>query len=448
MAELLLTLVIVFDIVLIATAFVLIHYLGIDALTSLLYVGNEGCDPSLGSVGYHCFGDYNLGSVMSLPNPWDVVTQLGPWNYPAASMVPSYIFVGLGNLTGHPSATMVLYLLVMAAGMTLPAAWAARGRAVWLQISLWAMFGFLSVPALMALDRGNVVGLAVAVMFLAVIGVARDRPLLVSIGIALAACAKPQFGLAIFIFVFFGRWMWMLICAGIALVCQVVPFLLWPQHFPGTIVQAVLGLFSFGGQSTLGNTIPSSVSFAKGAYLLEEWFVRPFRPGSANWVEGHQALVTGVIVLALLVVLFLARRAMPQALTLSLLFLISALAVPTSFTYYFVAALPLAAIVLRDPAVRRSERTEDLRLAGVLELGERRGWAEFSAAAFFTVTLAATISRVFYPEPIPTMPFFVFTTSDVVTILWMVAIPWYALARRRARKPPAASRETHAVATV
>jgi hypothetical protein len=412
---------------------VLIHYFGVDALTSLFYIGTEPCSPDMGRVGYHCFGDFNLGSVTSLQNPWDVVTQLGPWNYPAASMAPSLFFIELGKLIGRPSVTMLLYILIMIIGLTIPAIWATRGRPIWIRVVISTVFGFLSVPALMAIDRGNVVGLAVPFMFLAVVAIARDKPLAAAIGIAAASCAKPQFGLAILIFALFGRWVWVAICAGIALVLHLSAFLLWPAALPGSIPQALAGMFSFGGQSTLGNTIPTSVSFAKGAYLLEQWFIVPFR-GGGSWVEAHQALVTGVIVVALLAILFFARRALPKATTMALLFLISALAVPTSFTYYFVAAIPLAAIVLRDPLSRGAGGAEPTVFRGVLELDETRRWSQYAAASFFAITLAATISRVFLPIPIPTMNFFYFTTADFVTILWMIAIPLYGIARIRAHR--------------
>jgi len=438
--NLLVTVTIALNVLLVASTFILIHYFSVDAITSLLYVGVEQCPPGAGTVGFHCFGDYNLGSVLSLPNPWDYVTQAGPWNYPAASMAPSKIFLWLGNAIGHPKVSTMLYILLMVIGLTVPAIWAARGQKPWVRIAVWSMFGFLSIPALMAIDRGNIVGFAVPFMFLAMISIARDKPLAAAIGIALASCAKPQFGLAILIFAFLGRWLWLVVCAGIAAIVHLLPFLLWPQAFPGSILQAFSGMFSFGTYSTLESTIPVSVSFTNGAYLLEEWFIRPFRGSAPSWVEGHQGLVAAVIVLALLAVLFIARHALPPALTTGLIFLISALAVPTSFTYYFIAALPLAGIVLRNPSGPATP-PEPGQFRGILELGSARRWPERLAAAFLTVTLAATVSRTYLPRLIPDMPYFIFTTAAFVTIMWMIAIPIYAIIRLHAYRRTGAASE-------
>jgi len=424
-----------FNVVLIASTFILIHYFNIDALTSLFYVGQEQCAPGSGMLGSHCFGDYNLGSVLSLPNPWDYVTQVGPWNYPAASMAPSAIFLWFGTVIGHQKIATLLYVVLMAVGFAIPAAWASRGRRLWVRIAITAMFGFLSVPALMAIDRGNVVGLAVPFIFLAMVSVAKHRFLLAAIAIALAAGAKPQYGLAILIFVFLGRWLWLLVCAAIAAVVQFLPFLLWPQAFPGSIVQAFTGMFSFGSQSTLGNTIPVSVSFTNGAYLLEEWFVRPLRGiDSTSWVEGHQGLITAVLVGGLVIVVFLARRALPSALVAGLLFMIASLAVPTTFTYYFIAALPIAAIVLRNP---EAHYEPDDRFRGVLELGSTKRWVEFAAAGFLAITVAATISRSFIPRLIPDMPYFIFTDAAFVTVMWLFAIPLYGIVKMVVRRSDA-----------
>ena len=420
--------VIALNVLLVSSTFVLIHYFNIDALTSLFYIGQEQCAPGSGTVGLHCFGDYNLGSVLSLPNPWNVVTQVGPWNYPAASMAPSKVFLWFGDAIGNQSVATGLYILTMALGLTVPAIWASRGRKLWTRLVISSAFGFLSVPALMSLDRGNVVGFAVPFIFLAIVSIAREKFLVAAIAIALASGAKPQFGLAIIIFAFLGRWLWLMACAGIAAVVHLVPFLLWPAAFPGSILQAFSGMFSFGSHSTLEGTIPVSVSFTNGAYLLEEWFVRPLRANAPSWVAGHQALVTVVLVAALLGIVFMARHAMPRALTTGLIFLIGALAVPTTFTYYFVAALPLAAVVLRNPAESGVPGSTS-HFRGVLELAPTRRWPEFLAAGFFVATLAATVSRVYWPQRIPNMPYFVFTTAAFVTVMWMFAIPIFALVK-------------------
>lgn len=440
MGNLLLAAVFLFNALLLLSLFVLIHYLNIDGITSLLYVGNETwCADDVGGIGQHCFADANLGHVTRMENPWSVPT----WNYLPASMIPSALAIGLGDVLGRPSVGIVLYLVVMAFAMTTPAVWAARGRAWWIRILIWAAFGFLSVPALWAIDRGNVVGFAVPFMMLAVVGLARSNMLMASIGIALAAAVKPQFGLAILVFVLLGRWMWLLICAGIAAVVQLVPFLLWPADFPGTIIQALRGMFWFGGsQNHLSVPIPASVSWAKGPYLLWEWFVAPWR-GGPNFVEEHQGLVTLVVVGALLVVLFLTRRSTPPGLQVALLFLISALALPTAFTYYYIAVLPLAAGTLRSPEVHASKPMvgDQETFHGILELSAARGirWPEFLWASFMTVTLAASVSRVVFPKVMdPPLTFLVYMTTDFVTIMWMVAIPGYlvtrALAVRRVRR--------------
>lgn len=429
---LLVTLVVVLNALLIVTAIVLTHYMKIDALSSLMYVPNEPCPTGYTNIGVHCFGDYTILSIYNgEANPW----LIDKWNYLAAAMIPSYVFQVFGNVIGSTTTGTVLYVIAMAAVMTVPAVWASRGRPLWVKFVIWAAFGFLSVPALWALDRGNVVGWGVLGMAIMVIALTREETRASNVwsvvGLVLAVAIKPQFGLAIFVYLIYRRWRWFWIAAGSLLVSNVLAFLLFPRDFPRTILQALHGMFAWSDSidATQVGT-PESVAFSRGWYFVEAGVRRLMGlPDQGGWIQGHQfltnAIVAGLIVLALV----LARKVFSQAFSAALLFVAGSLVIPVSFAYYMISVLPLAAVVLRSGVT-----VESSDFVGELDRQPRGGWLLWLSRAFFVAVLAVSVSRVLlWVTPslnwnVSGFDWLVHTNAPFLGLLWSVAIVWLSVA--------------------
>lgn len=151
------------SLVLILEAFVLAHYYEVDVISSLTYVGRDTfCTPSppdSGGLGVHCFGCYYQVVTEFVPaeNPW----ASGRSNYAASGMLIQAAASAVGTWLGAPQIGLVFYLITLAVAISVPAIWSGRGKSIALRLILVGVFSLASLPALMTIDRGNVVGFAV-----------------------------------------------------------------------------------------------------------------------------------------------------------------------------------------------------------------------------------------------------------------------------------------------
>ncbi|MDQ4215385.1 hypothetical protein [Microbacterium capsulatum] len=418
------------------STYVIIHYFSRDVFTSVLYAGVEPCWPGVPTIGYHCFGDFSvMRLVVFSADPWDV-PGVGTWNYPASGMIPSLIFIAIGKLVGSDKAGLLLYLGAAMVSLAFPAYWAARYRPLTARIVIWSSFGILSVPTLMALDRGNVVAFAVPAIMIAVFAFARGANATAVIALSAAALVKPQFAFAVLAFLIVARYRWFFISIGAVIVSNLAAFLLWPAHFPSTLVKAVNGILFFGNGGTSGLTRvgpPTNSSIAEGIYLVEFWTRQALGLDAKHtFVAAHDTLVSGIAVVLVVAAIWFARRRMSPALLIAMLFLISAIAVPTTFTYYYVAALPVAAVVLRDPTA--PVHADSRVFTGVLDQGSTPRWPVMIASVFLILTLAVTVSRIVLATPVvPNTPY-VQTNGELLGIQWVVAVLWFCLAVRLTRR--------------
>lgn len=335
------------------TGFVLTQYFSVDVLSSILYPAQDCWLGLPTNIGRHCFNDYTVVIAAGMrPDPWQPLEFLHPVpppiRYPAAAMVPQVAFGLLGTWLGAPRLGLVGYLMVLMIAVFTPAVWAARGARGLERIVVFVACGVLAVPAWFAIDRGNSVGFVVPIALVFLVALSRQRWGLVTIMVVLAALVKPQFavlGVALLV----GR-QWRL--TGVAVIGGVVTnlaaYLLWPRDFPQTIVRSVKSL-SANDSGSVGEL--NNVSFTKLLLTIPDAIAVANNGGKlpADFLAGLRAMI-GYAILALVAasVVALGRRIDPVMAGIVLL-ATATLALPVSYPYYLVFALPIAALVIRDP---------------------------------------------------------------------------------------------------
>jgi hypothetical protein len=342
----------------VAIGFIFVRCYSIDVLSSLLVSLPEDCYLDWGTrIGHHCFSDYGLivGEGMR-PNPWHpypfyLPPEFTPAhnNYTAAAMMPPLIFGFLGKWLHTPQLGLLAYLFALTIACLTPAVWAARGARGPERVLVFVALGVAAIPAWMAIDRGNSVGFLVPIGLAFLVALCRQRWGPVAIMVVLAALIKPQF--VVLAVALFAARQWRLggLAVGGAVISNVAAYLLWPRDFPATILQSISNTEGFGSwQSLIG---VGNVSFARGVLWFFDASKKQETAGTIP--EGFFAgprLVMGYVVLVLVVVAVVAlgRRIPPVmagVVVLSTASLFPALVCP----YYLVFALPVGAIVARNP---------------------------------------------------------------------------------------------------
>ena len=425
--------VIAMNIVLALSAFVLIQYYGKDVLSSLTFFPADGtwlvgtdinCVPGVEGLGVHCFGDYTLTTRFTeRANPWEQFIVFH-FNYTPAGMLVHWILGGLSTIAGVPRLGLFIYLALLVVALAIPAVWASMGKPMATRLLTLGAFGLLAIPALMSIDRGNSIALAVPVLLFFLLGLRRENLTMVAVSIVLAAMVKPQFALLVVALFVIRKWKVGLVTLGGIVVTNLLAFLAWPRDFPSTIPQAISNTLSYGGGIPLSDDFPTNVSFARAAYLLQKLgaYLLGVSPsgGLTNLMQQYLGLaVVGVLVVALLM---LGRR-VPPHLTGILLLAGAAMYAGTSWSYYLVFALPVAAIILRDPL----GPTEQTRWRGVFDWQEAQRPSRLKQVTIAVLVLAtaSSVSRLVLPvvatDPTGQHTNLVTTSAVLAPLLWMTA---------------------------
>lgn len=413
------------------TGFVLTQYLGVDAITSLMVAVPQDCIvPGVASIGQHCFSDYFIPVELGLrANAWapyqvDLPGAAGlPAynNYPPTSMLPHLLFGVIGALLGAPMVGLLGYIIALTAAVLAPAIWAARGTRGLESIVVVFACGVAAIPAWSAVDRGNSVGFLAPLGLIFLVALCRQRWGLVAVAVVLAAMLKPQFVVMVVVFFAARKWRWGATVLAAAIVCNLAGYLLWPQDFPHTISQSLAGLSAYGGADKVFSNanvalpnailiIPYAIAFAVRGAPVEF-------PASVHSLAGIAFLL---IVVASLI--YLGRR-VPPVLAGMVLLATASLVPAVSNRYYLIFALPIAALVVRDP---------DGPIASGLFDGLRNlGMYRRSVGVCVSVASALTLAQIAMPGQRFTYEFprldgtfgtaeLVVSTAHLTPVLWLV----------------------------
>jgi hypothetical protein len=422
-----------------AMGFVLTHFYSINVFSSLTFLPAD-CWRDWGmQVGRSCFSDYTavLGWVMR-PNPYQPDLN----NYPAAGMVPHLLFGLVGKWLGAPRLGLLGYLLALTIAVVAPAVWATRSARGLERVVVFVALGAVAVPAWTDIGRGNSVGFVVPVGLVFLVALCRQRWALVAVMAVLAALIKPQFAILAVALLVARQWRLGAIAVGGVLISNLAAYLLWPRDFPETIVQSIRATLHYGA-SFEGFVGGHNVSFAKGLLLIPDNIAAKNAGGTVpdGFLAGPRSLI-GYVVLVLMVVAVLAlgRRIPPVMVGIALL-ATAALFPALSNFYYLVFALPVAALVARDP--------DGPPGSGIFDRLDLVGHRRRAVGICVSVATALSIAQI----PLPTPPMevviegamgvtpIVGTTVGMAPLLWLIVCA--AIIVSYARRPaPGASTGT------
>ncbi|OBI89840.1 glycosyltransferase family 87 protein [Mycobacterium asiaticum] len=419
-----------------AAGFVLTQYFSVDVISSLLYFP-EDCWRDWGAkIGRHCFSDYIWQADAALrADPWKpypvfLPPDYRPYNnpYSAAATVPHAAFGLLGKLLGSARLGLLAYLLALTVAVLSPAVWAARGARGLERVVVFVTCGVAAIPAWTVIDRGNSLGFLVPIALVFLIALQRRRWGLVALMIVLASLVKPQFAVLVFALFAARQWRWGGIAAIGGVVTNVAAYLLWPQDFPGTVLQSVHNALGSGSFQAL--VLHVNVSFGRGLLLIPDAIKANASGGVVpeGYLAGLRSQIGYVVLLVIVIsVLALGRRISPAMVGIVLLSAAS-LFPALSHRYYLVFVLPVAALIVRDP--------DGPPGCGIFErlsvLGDRRRAVGICVSIAAALTLAQTVA----PGPIVQAPIagqmgvignvdtraiIPVTTGALAPLLWLLA---------------------------
>ncbi|MFV0493592.1 glycosyltransferase family 87 protein [Mycobacterium sp.] len=417
-----------------ATCLVLSHYFSADVLSSLLYQPYDCLPIQAIKVGRHCFGDYSLPLVLGMEaNPWapyplhlppelDVIYN----NYSAGAMLPMVAFGAVGKWLGAPLAGMVGYLIALTAACLIPAIWAARGAIGLERIVVFMICGAAAVPVWMTVDRGNAVGFAVPAMLYYLVALCRQRWGLVAAMVILAALIKPQFAVLGCVLFTARQWRMAAIAVAGGVISNVAAYALWPRDFPGTILQSIHNTAQYGSDALLFSD--QNVSFGKGLFTIIDGVEGALNGGMLpdNFLIRPRLLAGSAVLVLVVVALVALGRRIPPVMAGAVLLATASLFPAVSNRYYLVFALPIAALVVRDP--------DGPPATGIFERLAVVGGRRRLVGICVSLAAAVTIAQIAIPGPLFHWSIYspqgdlwavvslVRTTAEFAPILWLVTI--------------------------
>ncbi len=375
--------------------FVLARYFSIDVLSALVLDVPQDCllDWPM-RVGRHCFSDYSLVVSYGMrPDPWEPFPlpnyKTAINNYSAAGLVPHMFFGSLGNWLHDPQLGLLGYLLALTAACLAPAVWAARGARGLERVVVFMALGVAAIPMWTAIDRGNSVGFVVPIMLTFLVALCRRRWRLAAVMVVLAALVKPQFVVLVVPLFAARQWRWGGLTLGGALITNLAAYLLWPQGFPSTILQSIHNTLGFGAPgSSASRADLYNMSFAEGLLMIPDDIKAGETGGKIpeSFIAGPRS-VLGYVVLILVVVsvLALGRRITP-VMAGTVLLAAASLFPALVASYYLVFALPVAALITRDPDASTG--------SGIFHQPETVGGRRRAVGLFVSLAAALTIAQI------------------------------------------------------
>lgn len=397
-------------------------YLSLDFFAAISYYGGEppcGLTPPF-QLGQHTFGDYAL--------PWFWATSGAPWsgavcapsNYPPVAMA---IHSVLSILPYGPS--LLAYELILLVAMVGPLWWATSG-ADWRSRLAILSLGLMSAPVLVALDRGNNVGLLVPPLMLFAWGWARSRWVHVALGAGIATVLKLY--PAMFFIVLVTRRKWRIL--AIALLATVTVTLAVWAAYPGPVGESIDGFRSsarFFGAPTVEGAATRNYSVLGGLLALADLGPTPLAESqAAHFLLAHPWLPGAAYFGGCCLLIYLTGRATLPLVSITLAAL--QLVPPVSYRYYSVFALVVVSLVVR----------------GYFRAGEALPLATGPLARTRSGLLTAALVLTLTPLPL-ILP----NSTSVYPMQALTTLPWVALlilelvaaAGRSARRASAETRE-------
>ncbi len=323
-------------------------YFEADVTGSIVFHADDGsCTAVSRQIGVHCFGDYSATAERALSkNPWGT-DHLAP--YLAGGYVLPRIVSGFGQLFESPILGLVLYVLLAIASLSAPWLWLMVKKDSLLGLGpSFLLMGPVSLPALMALDRGNNIAFVVPAILLFVVGSLDNKTSHTVLGIVLATFFKPQYILLVAALVALRRWRQVLVSICIIVISQSLAYLFWPASIPHGVLKSIELISRYDNYANISDPYPPQVSIARGLYFLgNNLFGLKSEDPISNLIQSRAGYA---LLIFLIGVCFLRRNRLPvQFIVFGTVAAVS-LAPGTAWAYYSVFVLPMIAVKLARDA--------------------------------------------------------------------------------------------------
>ena len=393
-------------------------YFSINIFTSISFFAfDHHCLPS-DALGVHCFGDslYPITMAMS-DNPWSGDHGINP--YLGLGMVPYWFYGHLIQIVGDTSVVMFVNLMLLITSLSVPFVWVSRGRKFEFWPLLILCIGPLTVPGIVALDRGNSVALIVGPLLWFTVSFIKNNLGQVVLSVTILAAIKPQYGLLVILLAAYREWKPFFSSIRALAVTQFLGFLLWPNSFPGSVLQAFSMSQKFQSYSSVSDNFPPQISLASGIFQIER-IVRGTlniqTPYSNFFSMQLQTKIGFLFAIPFALCLFFKGRHSPRYLTASILIAILSMISATTYSYYGVFAIVLAAILIQNSSLVSSPDSQDKSLLSRIQ------------AVSLVLALSLTLTR--FPlvatfwigdiKLVETSAFFTPLAWMLVTLIWMI----------------------------
>ena len=351
-------------------AWVLGSYFKVDVAAMVSFPGADGhCRLPHEGVGVHCWGDFGAVRFASLTG-----APLGPEVvYPLSSRILRLPFFAISSIGGY-GAGLIAFLVASAACLIAPVVWAVRDTPWALKPVVVTVAAVATMPFLMVLDRGNVLALTVPFLFLALLGLVRDKPWMIAVATIAATSVKPQFALLGVGLLALRHWRAAAVSIAGSVAIIVVPYLVFGDKWRSALVTWLDAAQAWTKSQPLSVDWPGNISLPRVLYLLGH--AGPWRHSRLlSTIDDGTYTTASVAILAVIVgILVLSGRHLPPLATGVALLAIASLASPLTYAYYSVFMIPVVAIVFRCglaswPTDTRWDRTMPRILSAALVLG-------------------------------------------------------------------------------
>ena len=330
------------------------NYFGLNFIGSLLYPSAD-CTFSLPPIiGVHCFNDV-FWPILAVQqqNPWALFENLQIGGN--SSMLLIFLpFAGVAKFSGNMLLAVVLYLGLMAISISITAWHASKEKSLISRLIITSLFGALSFPALIALDRGNSVGFTVLPLYFFLYFLNKKEYQKAGYFLLISSIIKPQFLLVFVLFLFFKQFKVFFVMGITFLVVNFLTYLIWFAALPTSIFQSISTTSTHGDDpaSLIYGYEGRNISIWRGVYIAINFFLG--RNGASNGLGISLEDLSGWLPnislgLIIIFILYVQRKYLDPVLLAGIAIISFALLPKLTAAYYSLAVLPLALMIFKQP---------------------------------------------------------------------------------------------------
>ena len=315
-------------------------------------VSDSWCPSPRSGFGLHCFGDYYSPVLaLDMKNPWE-----SGYAYTPISTLLFRPFHLIANIFDNPRYGLIFYLILGAFALSSAAFWSVKGSG-FERSYLILLFGVLATPWIQAFDRGNSIMFLTPLMLGFAVSFIREKWFQTTCFVVAAVILKPQFLFLFLPFLAFRKWREILVGLSAITSFNILGFLLFSDH-PIRTFNLWLSFNSKYDSGLLDNRLSSAnVSFRQCLLDITTIIDRELfeaLPGDgryllSHFVYDHSQQIMYLILLVLVIAVFFSAESSSKFHLVVISLVCSSLVIGTSWMYYQVFAIVIAALILRNP---------------------------------------------------------------------------------------------------